>query len=519
MISPGHKTLLYICIFLSACLLLLSAFLNFSYIHPDEYFQIVEFASYKLGITSAAVLAWEFDDRIRPGLQPLMAYEIFRLLDAVNVRDHFTQLFFLRILSACFSLFCITVFCMANMRLILTRYQKLYILATFLFWAPYLFGVRFSSEAWSGGCVLLATSILIYLDTNGSYLRRPVLFFATGILLGVAFLFRFQTAFFTLGIGLWLLIVRRERYTAIAALIGGGLLSLCLGLVTDKWLYGDWVCSQWLYFESNILKGVASEFGTRPFYTYAVWLLAFLSPAVGAVALFCLLLLFFRLPRHLYTWLLLPFLLAHSATGHKEVRFIFPLMLYIPVVCIIVYQYIMERQMWGWLMQRRDLRTTTIVLLLICNFGFLYFFAIDAYAYSNDPKNLAPYIHAEAKKSVVNLIYVDPSLHPYILGHSRYKANVYPLYLSEKNVLNTQIKTWDFISSVPYRGRMLVSATRYEWNHIPSLVSLRSHRILIASTFPDWMQSLPVGRYLGQGVQDGLDQNTFQLMELYAGEK
>jgi hypothetical protein len=367
--------------------------------------------------------------------------------------------------------------------------------------------------------MLLATSLLIYLDTSENRMSRTLLFFATGILLGLAFLFRFQTAFFTAGIGLWLLFVRREKYTAIAALIGGGLLSLCLGFVTDKWLYGDWLCSQWLYFESNILKGVASEFGTRPFYTYGLWLLSFLSPVVGAVALFSLLLLFVRQPRHLYTWLLLPFLLAHSATGHKEVRFIFPLMFYIPVVCVMGYQYMMETKMWGWLMNSKSLRSTTIVLLLLCNFGFMYFFALSAYGYSNDPKNLSPFIHREAQKSPVNLIYTDPSLHPYILGHSRYKANVYPLYLSERNVVNTQISTWDSIVSVPYRGRILVSATRYEWNHIPALVSLKSHSTIIASTFPQWLQSLPIGRIIGQGVQDGFDQNTFQLMELYAGEK
>jgi phosphatidylinositol glycan class B len=54
------------------------AWLSQGYFHPDEYFQTVEFASYKLGVTAQAELPWEFAERMRPFLQPATYYALAR---------------------------------------------------------------------------------------------------------------------------------------------------------------------------------------------------------------------------------------------------------------------------------------------------------------------------------------------------------------------------------------------------------------------------------------------------------
>src|SRR5438445_9068270 len=41
--------------------------------HLDEYYQIIEFASYRMGITEVHYLPWEFTERIRSWLQPVIA--------------------------------------------------------------------------------------------------------------------------------------------------------------------------------------------------------------------------------------------------------------------------------------------------------------------------------------------------------------------------------------------------------------------------------------------------------------
>jgi GPI mannosyltransferase 3 len=52
---------------------ILTAWFNGGYFHPDEHWQILEFAWYKLGHEPASILPWEFPAQIRPGLQPWIA--------------------------------------------------------------------------------------------------------------------------------------------------------------------------------------------------------------------------------------------------------------------------------------------------------------------------------------------------------------------------------------------------------------------------------------------------------------
>ncbi|MEO6759288.1 MAG: hypothetical protein ABIO24_07520, partial [Saprospiraceae bacterium] len=61
-----------------------TAWFSAGYHHPDEHFQLLELANYKLGGTTAAELSWEFRDRIRPGLQPWIACEVIRGMRGVG---------------------------------------------------------------------------------------------------------------------------------------------------------------------------------------------------------------------------------------------------------------------------------------------------------------------------------------------------------------------------------------------------------------------------------------------------
>src|SRR5436190_3820598 len=76
---------------LIAALHLAAAFLSKGYHHPDEYFQILEFARHKLLDTSGDELAWEFGARIRPWLQPAIYAGIIRALGAIGIDNPFSQ--------------------------------------------------------------------------------------------------------------------------------------------------------------------------------------------------------------------------------------------------------------------------------------------------------------------------------------------------------------------------------------------------------------------------------------------
>jgi phosphatidylinositol glycan class B len=88
---------------LGALVLVVTAYFSTGFHHWDEHFQILEFAGYKLGITPAKDLPWEFAARIRPALQPLIVVLSHHLFGLFGSSDPFAITFFLRLLSAALS--------------------------------------------------------------------------------------------------------------------------------------------------------------------------------------------------------------------------------------------------------------------------------------------------------------------------------------------------------------------------------------------------------------------------------
>ncbi|MFZ4477890.1 MAG: hypothetical protein ACOYPR_22025 [Saprospiraceae bacterium] len=83
---------------LGAALCLISAWCTIGYHHPDEHFQIWEFANYKLGHIPASALPWEFPAQMRPGLQPFMAYYLVQISRTLGIDNPFIQVFLMRLL-------------------------------------------------------------------------------------------------------------------------------------------------------------------------------------------------------------------------------------------------------------------------------------------------------------------------------------------------------------------------------------------------------------------------------------
>ena len=73
--------------------------------HYDEHYQIIEFAQYKAGKAVPEGLAWEFHEKIRPGLQPFFAYLVLKASYSMGFNNPFQIAFLLRLMSLALSLF------------------------------------------------------------------------------------------------------------------------------------------------------------------------------------------------------------------------------------------------------------------------------------------------------------------------------------------------------------------------------------------------------------------------------
>jgi len=303
----------------------------------DEYFQVVEFASHKLGWTAAADLPWEHAARIRPWMQPAFYVALARGAGAAGVRGPFALLRIYRLASGLLAWSALVALILSVRSWFQEPVQRraMYLSLTLLYFLPYL-AARTSSESLSTSFLLLGLALVGF---GGAPDAGPVAGaswrdLAAGAALGLAVECRFQVALSVLGVLLWTLVYGRERARRLAGLGLGIALAAGAGLLVDRWGYGTFVLVPWNYFRVNVLEGKASTFGVLPFFSYP-FILLLTFPPFGAMIAAGMAALWWRCPRHLLTWFTLPFFVGHSFIAHKEFRFLFPLL--VPgTLCLLV---------------------------------------------------------------------------------------------------------------------------------------------------------------------------------------
>jgi len=308
-------------------LCIIAAWFSIGYHHPDEHFQIWEFANYKLGHIPAVDLPWEFHAKERPGVQVFLAYSTILVAQKLGIENPFIQVFITRLICGI-----VAIWIFWRWSFWLERDLKqpanarwLRIGLLFFCFIPYL-NVRFTSENTSalcffGGMLLLVRAIG---DRKNNYSWHLVL---AGFMLGLSFFFRYQIAFAGIGLGAWILTQNRLSWSVWAALTIGVLVAVCVGLATSFWLYGEWVFAPYNYYYHNIVLGKAAEFGVEPVWWYLTEMPIALIPPLG-LALWALFFVgLWKKPMHSLTWCLVPYVVAHSFMAHKEVRFLFPMVL------------------------------------------------------------------------------------------------------------------------------------------------------------------------------------------------
>jgi phosphatidylinositol glycan class B len=278
-------------------------------VHADEHQQYMEQANrlaFGYGMTF-----WEQERGMRSYLFPGFLAAQLLGLDACGLTDPVLQAAALRLI--------LSLAAFAAMIAIAWRLDQLGNRPAALFfvaWSSLSLFLVFITTRTLSDTAIIAPFLLALLCLN----RCP---FAAGILLGIAFAIRFQTAFLIASVvGCILLESARTKEpfsrSPAAFLLGGlGLALLAAGFL-DRITLGSWFHSPVEYVRANLLENQSARYGIEPWYFYlahaAAWLWAF--PLIAPYLLLgCL-----REWRLALVALL--FLGAHSAVGHKEERFI-----------------------------------------------------------------------------------------------------------------------------------------------------------------------------------------------------
>ena len=330
-------------------LLLLTAVQSQGYWHPDEHFQILEFANFKLGLTPESELPWEYAAKLRPWTLPAATLVILKALRALHVDSPHSQMLVLRLLTA----LCSAAACLYFLRA-LTRSgyvsprqevlaQRLFAL---LWFVPFLW-VRHTSESWSS--LFFYAGAALQLEGQRQSRALPFVPLAT-VLFALSFHCRFQAGFLILGFGLWLLIEGSARLTRLL-LQGGLLLLLVIGLCAiDAWGYGTPTFTPWTYLRVNLIEGAAAGYGVTPVWLLFGWfVLAY--PPVSLVLLAAGLWFLVAQRRQPLTFALWPFVLAHLLIAHKELRFFVSLFWMLPVMLAVFWDRVLVRWRWAGRLQ------------------------------------------------------------------------------------------------------------------------------------------------------------------------
>jgi len=317
-----------------------AACFNGGFLNADEHYQIIEFAQYKLGRQSLSALPWEFTAQIRPALQPWLVVVLIRLCRVFGVTTPFTIAFLLRLLSALLALWTSFEVCVRCIRTVEVRWIRVVALCVaFLLWITPTEQARFSSENWGGA--LLVGGLCLMLDAVDRWPTRRMNAVALGVCAGVvwgaAFYCRFQIGFAIVGAGLWMLVVRRVPFELIAAIAAAFVVGCGLNVVADRWFYGGWMLTPYNYFVENLVHGKAAAFGVSPWWMLAAYMAVLLIPpySIGLLAILTIGCWYGR--RHVLVWMTVPFVVVHAAVGHKEPRFLIPLLYLIgPLLAVCV---------------------------------------------------------------------------------------------------------------------------------------------------------------------------------------
>jgi phosphatidylinositol glycan class B len=372
----------------------ITAYNSHGYFHADEHYQIIEFAGLKLGTHTSSELAWEFSEKLRPSLQTTIAYIIISFLKLTNIKDPYTQLFVLRLITSFFAIYVIQLFVYRNKYLLKGKGMHLaFLLMSFFLWFIPFLSVRFSSETLSGLFMLLGVSLYDKEKKSNSII--------VGIIFGISYLFRFQIAFALVGFLFWIFIIDKRNWKEFFKLGIPFTGVVLIGIVVDSWFYGEIVFTSWNYFYETILNKDSISFGDSPWWYYIESIYTLPTKIIGAFILLSLLLVFIFHPKNKMIWMIIPFLLVHSFVPHKEERFIFPIIYFFPLIMMLAIDLIFQ------IKQNFILKKSYTILLI---FTFLIINVIGLLAMSQKSAGLgrmeiSKYIHDHYGDKKINLIY------------------------------------------------------------------------------------------------------------------
>lgn len=458
-----------------------TAWLSTGYHQIDEHFQILEFAGYKLGINQASDLSWEFGRQTRSTLQPALAYLLIKALQACSINDPFIYATCLRFLSLLGALLCAYALWVRYAPTLPDDTAKKWFLwlSLFLWFFPYL-RVRFAAENWGG--MLVWTALALAGPLPGQAQRSLATWHRSslvGLLLGAAFLCRYQVGIMIAGFLLWLLCVERVRLRHLLTLCLWIVSVVALGVLIDRWFYGVWTLTTWHYFAVNLIEDVLSTYGVTPWWGYLQETVIKAGPPLGVAIIAATGVAWIAWPKDAITWTMLPFVVVHTLLGHKTMRFLFPLTPVLPVLLLRAFHVLrtvrhlaplhrLVTQPWA----------TQYVFPLLCAVN-LVMFAVMCVKPAYSSIALYRYLYERAEQHDVLVAY--RTYHPYQF------INLITRFYQSPRITTLHVPNDDALVPLLQRGAARLLWVARQGEAAPTIPTGQGHCTLVYRNIPAWL--------------------------------
>ena len=361
--NSGWKKVFTTCLVLGAFFHLLAVFFSEGFHRPDEHLGIMRFIACKLGIFSTeelGKLSWEYPARIRNWIQPGLYYPFARLSYILDIKNPFFISGVFRFISSTIGMLSLVLLAFLSRKFIKSDFWKKFaLIALFSTWYFPFFHARPTAEnlgmtLFIFGIYLILKEIPVDLLNHSSitFNKSPrwkpdwKLSLLSGLFLGLAVNIRIPMANMVFFFVLWLFTYGKLKIRDFFILAGGIILSILLCIILDRWGYGQWTWSTYNYLYHEFVNNVSHGFGTDPWYKYIIKTFSRGFPPLSFLFIVPFIWLWIRKPGHVITWCTLPYFVVHSMIGHKELRYIFCMGLWIPILAALFFEEMVRHKYW-----------------------------------------------------------------------------------------------------------------------------------------------------------------------------
>lgn len=321
---------------------LMAVIFSDGYHRTDEYHSIANFLFYKLGAIPESDLIninWEYSSAIRSFLQPGFYYLFLKPLYTLGLKDPFYILAIARLLSAILSLVAVTLFILKTKDFFNDlKWQKIYMLLSYTIWFFPFFHVRTTAENF--GLSTLIFGLLFFLE------KRLIWIGAFFLTLSVAL--RTPTAPTVLAIYLWYFLTEKNLKKNFRQIIIGTSIAVILTISVDSWGYGHITFSVFNYVWAEFTQSISKGYGIDPWWRYLELTFSRGIPPLSIIFILSFFYFWVKKPLHLFSVVTFSFFALHSATAHKELRFIFGLSGFLPFFITFMLSDLQKHLMNRW---------------------------------------------------------------------------------------------------------------------------------------------------------------------------